>query len=211
MKKVSRESWIQAGFQMLDQFGYTHLSAEKIARRLNVTRGSFYHYFRSRADFVDALLVRWREDYTDEVIAHARAEKNPRLSLERYLSVAGRLQPGREVAIRAWAAKDRNVRAVLEHTDASRLEFVQRLGHAMFPHTAKAEIDRFARLACLASVGFQQTGPHGREQFVALVQDVLDLAGPRDAVLPTPKAGLIAPPQSAAAPAQTPRPAGHPG
>ncbi|HEX5739782.1 MAG TPA: TetR/AcrR family transcriptional regulator, partial [Hydrogenophaga sp.] len=54
MHKLSRESWIQAGFKTLDSLGYIHLSAEKIARQLNVTRGSFYHHFRNRSDFVDA-------------------------------------------------------------------------------------------------------------------------------------------------------------
>jgi len=210
MKKVSRESWIQAGFQMLDQFGYTHLSAEKIARRLNVTRGSFYHHFRSRADFVDALLVRWRQDYTTEVIAQARAEENPQRRLERYLSVAGRLQPGREVAIRAWAARDSNVRAVLEQTDASRLAFVRQLGRDLFPDAAEDALHRFAQVACLAFIGFQQTGPHGRERFVALVQGVLEMLKPRDAARPKPEPIPGAPPQSAEAPARRLLQAAHP-
>jgi len=102
MQKLSRNSWIEAGFKALDKSGYTGLSAEKIARGLRVTRGSFYHHFDSRADFEDALLQRWCNDYTDAVIAHARGGRGAKERLERYLEVTTRLQPGREVAIRAW-------------------------------------------------------------------------------------------------------------
>jgi AcrR family transcriptional regulator len=211
MKKVSRESWIQAGFQTLDQLGYSQLSAEKIARRLHVTRGSFYHHFRSRAEFVDALLVRWRQDYTTEVIAQASAEGSPQRRLERYLSVAARLQPGREVAIRAWAARDRTVLVVLEQTDAARLEFVRQLGRDLFPCAAEDALRRFARLACLAFIGFQQTGPHGRERFVALVQDVLGMLTPSDTARPKPAPIPGAAPRSAEAPARRLPPAGRPG
>lgn len=186
MKKLSREIWIQAGFQVLDQLGYTHLSAEKIARRLRVTRGSFYHHFRNRSDFVGALLERWRLDYTEQVIAFARGEEDAKRILERYLLVAGHLQPGREVAIRAWAAKDPSVCNVLAQVDESRLAFARHLGRSMFPLVTELEVNRFARIACLAFIGFQQTGPHGRERFVELVQDVLDMVVPRNRLAPQP-------------------------
>lgn len=179
MQKLSRESWIEAGLRMLDESGYAQLSAEKLARRLNVTRGSFYHHFRNRADLVQALLLRWQADYTDAVIAYADAVEDPGLRLERYLLIASRLQPGREVAIRAWASKDGAVRTALERVDARRREFAERLAQALFPGASPADVQRFARVACLTFIGFQQTGPHGRERFAELIEDVLALARPR--------------------------------
>lgn len=56
MKKLTRDDWIEAGLKTLDLEGYTAISGERLARRLNVTRGSFYHHFRSREDFMRALL-----------------------------------------------------------------------------------------------------------------------------------------------------------
>ncbi|MCW1248114.1 TetR/AcrR family transcriptional regulator, partial [Pseudomonas sp. SAICEU22] len=48
MEKLTRNRWISAGFEALDQVGHIGVSAESLARRLNVTRGSFYHHFRNR-------------------------------------------------------------------------------------------------------------------------------------------------------------------
>ncbi|RAS38676.1 TetR/AcrR family transcriptional regulator [Paraburkholderia bryophila] len=66
---LTRDQWISAGFDALDQEGYLGVSAERLARRLNVTRGSFYHHFRSKEDFVRILLVQWESDYTDPLVA----------------------------------------------------------------------------------------------------------------------------------------------
>jgi hypothetical protein len=38
-----------------------------LSRRLDVTRGSFYHHFRNREDFVRTLLAAWEEDYMEHL------------------------------------------------------------------------------------------------------------------------------------------------
>jgi AcrR family transcriptional regulator len=176
MAALSRATWVQAGLDTLDRSGYANLSAEKIARRLNVTRGSFYHHFRHRADFVRALLERWEADYTDAVLAHAAQGRSTPERLERYLAAAAQLQPGREVAIRAWAGRDIAVRAVLARVDAKRYRFAQESVRQLHPAGAGAAIDRLARMACLAFIGFQQTGPHQPGHFAQLMEDLLALA-----------------------------------
>lgn len=70
---LTRDHWIAAGLNALDNDGDAGISAERLARRLNVTRGSFYHHFRSRNEFVHALLAAWEADYADRMLAHAVA------------------------------------------------------------------------------------------------------------------------------------------
>lgn len=181
MKKLSREAWIEAGFLALDKHGYQQLSIEKTARRMNVTRGSFYHHFSGRSEYVEALLDRWKAEYTDSVITYALAGSTTKDRLERYLDVASRLQPGREVAIRAWAAREPLVRAVLGQVDANRMKFACQLGRELLVQDQERQVQRFARIACLAFIGFQQTGPHGSNNFIELVQDVLSMAGTQPA------------------------------
>ena len=52
MPRTTRTRWIEAGFELLDMYGADGVSAERLARRLNVTRGAFYHHFSSRNDYV---------------------------------------------------------------------------------------------------------------------------------------------------------------
>ena len=83
--RLTRDAWLQAGFNALDRHGYEAVSAQALARRLNVTRGSFYHHFTSRQEFVDHLLGRWERQYTLDVISAARGASDPLATLQRYI------------------------------------------------------------------------------------------------------------------------------
>ena len=52
MSKLSKHDWVSAGINQLKEHGPAGVSGEKIARRLDVTRGSFYHHFRSVHELV---------------------------------------------------------------------------------------------------------------------------------------------------------------
>lgn len=181
MTKLTRSSWIQAGLEMLDLAGHGAVSAERIARRLNVTRGSFYHHFAHKAAFVEALLERWEHDYTVAVIREADRERDAAGRLQRYVTVASRLRPGREVAIRAWAAKDPRVRTALERADHARIAFARELARELLPRSSPARVEAFARVAYLGFIGLQQTGPHDGERFTRFFDDLGLLAAAQPA------------------------------
>src|SRR5213083_2769643 len=64
MAKVTRADWLDAGLDVLASEGPQALVAERLAQRLGVTRGSFYHHFRSRESFLTGLLERWSQRHT---------------------------------------------------------------------------------------------------------------------------------------------------
>ena len=176
MKTLSRKDWILAGFAALDQEGHAGLSAENLARRLNVTRGSFYHHFRNREDFVRTLLAAWEEDYTERMLAHAAQGRSAGATLLRYLRIAAEKQPGREVAIRAWALCDPLAAAFQQRVDARRLAFAIETAGRLGRSAAEAELIGQASHLCL--IGGQQTGArHQAGQFERLARGALALVG----------------------------------
>ena len=50
--KRSRESFLMAATELINEQGYRGASVERIAARLNVTKGSFYHHIDAKADLV---------------------------------------------------------------------------------------------------------------------------------------------------------------
>lgn len=156
MRKLTRNHWVAAGFEALDQVGHTGVSAESLARRLNVTRGSFYHHFRNREYFVRTLLAAWEEDYTGRMLAYAVEGRSAGETLKRYLSIAAEKQSGREVSIRAWSLHDPLVAEFQQRVDARRLAFAigtcRRLVHA------PGEAEVIGQVAHLCLIGGQQTG-----------------------------------------------------
>ncbi|HBO77503.1 MAG TPA: TetR family transcriptional regulator, partial [Cupriavidus sp.] len=156
MSKLTRDHWVSAGLESLDQEGHAGVSAEILARRLNVTRGSFYHHFRNREDFVRTLLAKWEEDYTERMLAYAAQGRTARETLMRYLSIAAEKQPGREVAIRAWALHDPLVAEFQQRVDATRLAFAVRMCRRWVRSPSHAELIGQAAHLCL--IGGQQAG-----------------------------------------------------
>ncbi len=183
MAALTRDRWIRAGLEALDQEGFQAVSAERLARRLNVTRGSFYHHFDSREAFVRALLAEWEADYTGRMLAHAAQGRGAQDILARYLEIAAQKRPGREVAIRAWALQDPLVAEFQDRVDRTRLSFALSVCRPLA--RSEAEAERIARAVHLCLIGGQQAGDRrDPAAFGALLQGVAALVGagldPRD-------------------------------
>lgn len=175
---LTRDHWIAAGFDALDRDGDAGISAERLARRLNVTRGSFYHHFRNREDFVHALLSAWEADYAHRMLAHAADGRSLEEVLERYLAIAAEKQPGRESAIRAWARHDPLAAAYQRRVDQTRLTFAITTCRARAG--ALVDADLVGRLAHLCLIGGQESGERiAPAAFARRIQDALALLNHR--------------------------------
>ena len=128
MGRLTVDDWLEAGFDVLRRDGAAALTIERLTRRLRVTKGSFYHHFSSRDDFVRALLGRWEQKLTLELIEASReglgfADRSRRLTrLGRRL-----FEPRLEVAIRAWALRDPMVMEFQRRVDEERLSYLEEL------------------------------------------------------------------------------------
>lgn len=176
MPRLDRHAWIAGAWTMLDARPEVDLSIERLARHLGVTRGSFYHHYAGRQVFVRALLEDWERSYTTEVILGAGQADSARAVLERYLEITATLQPGREIALRRWAASERAVADAVQRVDAARMGFVGALTQRLFPNASLAAVERSARVGFLAFVGMQQTARHRTGALRELVDDWLFMA-----------------------------------
>jgi AcrR family transcriptional regulator len=126
--KLGRQDWIAAGTEVLMEGGIQAVQVEPLARRLGVTKGSFYWHFRDAADLTSSMLDKWEMESTEAVIAEAEAAGGDARSqllrlMKRVLERDSRL----DLAIRAWAAVDARTAARLEAVDRRRLAYLHRL------------------------------------------------------------------------------------
>ncbi len=96
LRQLGREDWLLAGLQALAQEGEAGLRVEAVARRLGVTKGSFYWHFRDRAGWRQAVLD-WWEHRAFAVLAKGASRP----------AAAGAPEPRAvERAVRLWARTD---------------------------------------------------------------------------------------------------------
>lgn len=124
--QLSATDWLDQGLITLTRSGFTALKAEPLAKAMGVSRGSFYWHFADVAAFHTALLKRWRDIMTEQIIARLERlpeGENPISVLLRRAFGGGRLPL--EIAVRTWATVDPAARAAVHAIDRRRLSYME--------------------------------------------------------------------------------------
>ena len=66
--RSDKEVWLRAALETVATEGGENLRIEPLARRLGLTKGSFYHHFRDRQDFIDQMVDYWVERFNRYVV-----------------------------------------------------------------------------------------------------------------------------------------------
>ncbi|MDZ7809259.1 MAG: TetR/AcrR family transcriptional regulator [Arhodomonas sp.] len=126
------EDWAEAALQAIAAEGMRGLSVEPLARTLGVTKGSFYWHFRNRKALLEAALALWERRETDEVLARAAEETDPRKRLARLFREAdGSRRAGRLYLTLAGASDQPLIAAVVRRVMERRLQFLQECYRAL--------------------------------------------------------------------------------
>lgn len=127
--RFDRQAWLRAALDVLAREGQAKLRVDRIAADLGVTKGSFYHHFESREDFVRSLLAFWSEAFTKGVMAEIEAldtSAEERL-LQLMLTIEREGLDRYDIAFRSWAAQDSSVAEEVRRVDLARYGFVRSL------------------------------------------------------------------------------------
>jgi AcrR family transcriptional regulator len=153
--RLSAEDWELAALQLIAEQGVGALAVEALARRLGVTKGSFYWHFRTREALLQAALERWEQYGEREIISQIEQIADPRERLpELCRRVAHELQPHRVYAALLKALDHPLVVPVMARVSSRRTEFLE-TAYRQAGLGASDALNR-ARLTYAAYVGFLQ-------------------------------------------------------
>lgn len=85
---LSREDWLLAGLRALASGGPEAIKAERLARGLGTTKGSFYWHFKDVPAFRAAMLDHWRNRALTSIIAEIENEQTPTSALRKLAQIA---------------------------------------------------------------------------------------------------------------------------
>ena len=71
----SQEGWLEAAYQSLLESGVDSVKILPLAKKLNLSRTSFYWFFKDREELLSALVARWREKNTGNIVKQSEAEE----------------------------------------------------------------------------------------------------------------------------------------
>jgi AcrR family transcriptional regulator len=126
-KRLTAQDWIGFALKTLAREGFQALKADVLARKLGVSRGSFYWHFAELGAFHARVIERWREVATEAIIAGLARYDLPEERLDALLRGAFGHSALLEVRMRAWADENARAARALSDVDRRRRAYIEKL------------------------------------------------------------------------------------
>ncbi len=152
----SPDVWLDAAYDLLLETGVDSVRILPLAKRLNLSRTSFYWFFKDRNALLDALIERWREKNTGGLVQQCEAYADT--IVEAMLNVSDcwfddKLFDSKfEFAVRSWALQSPDLLKRLNEADDLRIAALANMfrRHGFPPSNA----DVRARATYLVQIGY---------------------------------------------------------
>lgn len=152
----SQEGWLGAARELLLESGVDSVRIQPLAKRLRLSRTSFYWFFKDRESLLEALVAEWRDQNTGAIVrqsgAYAESLAEAMLNIFDCWLDPGLFDSKLEYAVRAWALQSPEVAAEVSRADETRIaaltDMFLRFG---FP---PVRADVAARVTYLAQIGY---------------------------------------------------------
>lgn len=176
--RLCAEDWARAALDVVAESGVAAVAVEPLARRLGVTKGSFYWHFPSRDALLEAALARWEAYEQEAVFGKLEAIPEPRERLRALFQlVAHEARSHRIYSELLKALEHPVVKPVIQRVSKRRLDYLT----ASYRQAGmgRLESQHRARLTYAAYVGFlhlslqAQPDRLAHEEYEAYVEHVM--------------------------------------
>lgn len=142
MTQIQKQKWLSTGLMTLDKRGADHLKIADLCRQLHVTKGAFYHWFKSKKDFDFALLEYWRDTFTEQFILLSDSGSNSKEKLTLLVKqcIEGFSKESRlEIEINMWSKQNVEVGDFVLGVYQQRFDYVKKLLLDIYPSAIEAK------------------------------------------------------------------------
>jgi AcrR family transcriptional regulator len=126
-RPLSRKRWLDEALRALARDGHEALRAEPLAKRMGVSRGSFYWHFADVGSFHRAVLERWEAAAVDTPLARATRRGGADRGgggLDRLIEIAFTSPPALERAVHGWAVVNAQAAGAVAAVNRRRLSLL---------------------------------------------------------------------------------------
>jgi AcrR family transcriptional regulator len=156
-ERLTAQDWIDFALKTLAREGFQALKADMLARKLGVSRGSFYWHFAALGAFHSQVIAHWRQIATEAIIADLEQYGSREQRLDVLLRRAFAHGNALEIRMRAWADENAEAARALDDVDRRRRGYIERLlveeGVAPPLAATRAELVYWAYLGAALSRG----------------------------------------------------------
>jgi AcrR family transcriptional regulator len=166
--RLRSEDWIRAALDAIAEGGLAAVAVEPLARRLGVTKGSFYAHFSSRDELIEAALERWETSHAQEQLEQFAAIDDPAERLAAVLRLATEFSQSGAPSVHArlmGELDDPRVRGAVTRVNGARTERLEATYREL--GLPEREARHRARIAYATYIGLLQMAREAPESRMA--------------------------------------------
>lgn len=176
---LSASDWEQAALELIAEKGVSSLAVEPLARRLGITKGSFYWHFASRDELLEQALKRWERRDLEHLARSLDADQPAAERLAEFILRTSRQNRSHQIHAALCAASDHpRVKPVVERITQRRIDYLSKAFCELGMHEVAAR--HRARLTYTSYVGYIQlqirgmAPERGSEEFEDYVRHAIE-------------------------------------
>ena len=126
-KTLTANDWAAAALDAIAEGGVEMVAVEPLARRLGVTKGSFYWHFQNREALLLAAVSIWEDQETEGMLERIGEEMDPVRRIHRVFTKVDASQRASQLyfSLAAAAAKDPQIAEVVGRVSRRRLDYLE--------------------------------------------------------------------------------------
>lgn len=152
----SQEGWLEAAYAALIESGVDSVKIQPLAKKLKLSRTSFYWFFKDREEMLDALVARWRDKNTGNLVkqseAYAESLAEAMLNVFDCWLNNDLFDSQFEFAVRSWALQSDVILEEVRRADQARVEALGQMFMRFGYEAAPADVR--ARTTYLVQIGY---------------------------------------------------------
>ncbi|MGK7296550.1 MAG: TetR/AcrR family transcriptional regulator [Candidatus Wenzhouxiangella sp. M2_3B_020] len=176
---LSASDWERAALELIAEKGVSALAVEPLARRLGITKGSFYWHFASRDELLEQALRRWEQRDVEHLARSLDDDRPPDQRLSEFILRTSRQNRSHQIHAALCAASDHpRVKPVIERITDRRMEYLAKAFREL--GLSDEESRHRARLTYTSYVGYIQlqirgmAPERGSDEFEAYVRHAIE-------------------------------------
>lgn len=128
-KTLDRDAWLRKALDVLFALGIGQVKVEVLARKLKLTKGSFYWHFKNRDDLLRSMVDWWREQQLS-FIARLAAQpvEDPAAQIHAVIDFTQHTDDSRhDIAMREFARFNKWAAQAVATVDQQRVDYLEQL------------------------------------------------------------------------------------
>lgn len=174
-RRLAKTDWLRAARSALLRGGVEAVRVERLARDLQVTKGSFYWHFKDREELLELLLQEWEQELSEQIIPQLRGRRGEKALLLLLRLLVKRVPLGEQgllpsdAAIFTWASVSSEVARRVNRAEKQRILLLKRI-------IGESDLVELLYLVWLGFVAQGQRAPESRKRFPQVARMMLELS-----------------------------------